>query len=222
MILKAENIEKSFYQGSNKIPVLKGLNLEIQAGETVAILGRSGSGKSTLLSLLAGLDHPSGGSLSLMDQNIFKMSEDELANFRAKNMGIVFQNYHLMPHLNASENVALPMEILNLQGAEKRAQELLETVGLSHRGDHTPDQLSGGENQRVAVARALSASPAIILADEPSGSLDEDTGAKVTDLLFDLIAKENRAMVLVTHDLELAERCSKKYRLENGRLNVLN
>ncbi len=222
MILQAKNIQKSFHQGNKEIRVLNGVELTVSRGETVAILGKSGSGKSTLLSLLAGLDQPEAGELNLMGENIFKMSEDVLAKFRASHMGIVFQNYHLLPHLNALENIGLPMEILDTKDINQRAHSLLKSIGLLDRATHTPSQLSGGENQRVAVARALAASPDIILADEPSGSLDETTGDNVMDLLFQLVASENRAMVLVTHDKELAKRCTRRYQLEHGKLNVIN
>ncbi|MBT4760886.1 MAG: ATP-binding cassette domain-containing protein [Bdellovibrionaceae bacterium] len=222
MILEAKSIEKSFLQGQKKISVLKKLNLLVAEEETVAILGKSGSGKSTLLSLLSGLDTPDSGALNLLDKDIFQMDEESLTQFRANSLGIVFQNFHLLPHLTAKENIALPLEILGLSNARERSLELLKKVGLSERGAHLPSQLSGGEKQRVAVARALAAKPGLILADEPSGSLDEETGEQIMDLIFDLVSKEKRSMILVTHDRVLAKRCSRQLVLEHGVLNALS
>lgn len=221
MILNADTIKKSFFQGTREISVLKGVSFQVKPGETVAILGKSGSGKSTLLSILSGLESADFGSLTLLNQDIFQKNEDESARFRAAHMGIVFQNFHLLPHLTALENVQLPLEILGLEKDPQRAEELLQRVGLGDRHHHRPSQLSGGEKQRVAVARALSTEPDIILADEPSGSLDEETGESIMQLLFDLVKQEQRALILVTHDQDLAQRCSRRLILENGVLNEL-
>ena len=219
MILEARDIYKCYYQGKTEVKVLAGVNLQVQEGETIAILGKSGAGKSTLLSLLCGLETANEGKLDLLGKNIFAMSEDEITTFRAKHMGIVFQNFHLLPHLNAFENIMLPLEILDIENSQQRATELLTAVGLSTRSKHLPSQLSGGEKQRVAVARALAISPNLILADEPSGSLDEATGDEIMNLLFSLVEKEKRAMILVTHDNDLANRCSRKLILDHGRLH---
>jgi putative ABC transport system ATP-binding protein len=220
MILSVKNLSKTFHQAHSSIEVLKNLNLQIQSGETVAILGKSGSGKSTLLSLLAGLDH--SGSIELMGTSLFQLKEKELTHFRARHMGIIFQHFHLIPHLTSFENVALPLEILNVPEINERASELLHQVGLVHRANHLPSKLSGGEKQRVAIARALATNPPLLLADEPSGSLDEETGLQVMNLVFDLVKNQQKALVLVTHDQELAARCSHRFLLENGQLKKVN
>jgi putative ABC transport system ATP-binding protein len=216
--IAVKNLKKSFGTGETKVEVLKQIGLEISPGETVALLGRSGSGKSTLLSLLAGLDRPDGGEIIIEGKNIATMSEKELTKFRASKIGIVFQQFHLVSTLTALENVLLPLEILKVPGAESRARELLLEVGLSHRLDHLPAQLSGGESQRVAIARALAINPHILFADEPSGNLDEDTGAMVMDLLFNMVEKARTTLILITHDQELAGRCRRVVHLEHGRL----
>ena len=185
---------------------------------TTAIIGQSGSGKSTLLSLLAGLDQPTSGTLKLKERHLDSMSEEELTQFRAENIGIIFQQFHLMTHLNALENVSLPLEMNHQQDALELAEKALEQVGLGSRMDHFPHQLSGGECQRVAIARAIVIRPALLLADEPSGNLDHDTGEQVADLLFDLVGRTGMTMVLGTHNSELALRCSKQLTLSQGLL----
>lgn len=212
------NVRKSYGTGDARVEVLKGLDFTIEKGEQVALTGKSGSGKSTLLSLLAGLDNPDSGSISLGGQNISLMSEKDLTSYRARNIGIVFQQFHLVSTLTAFENVLLPLEILKTEGARARAESLLASVGLSHRMGHLPSQLSGGESQRVAIARALSTNPAILFADEPSGNLDEETGQKVMSLLFDLVKQSGTTLVLVTHDPELAHSCQRIIHLEHGKL----
>jgi putative ABC transport system ATP-binding protein len=214
--LKASGLRKSFFQGDLEIPILKGLNLEATTGKSVAILGKSGSGKSTLLSLLAGLDKPDQGDLIFDGVSYASMSEEELTLFRGQRMGIIFQQFHLLPHLSAVENVSLAAEILNRPNAHALALEALKKVGLSHRENHHPLKLSGGEKQRVAIARALVIRPSLLLADEPSGSLDEVTGAEVMDLLFELVQGEGTGLILVTHSLELAKRCDEILRLDDG------
>lgn len=216
--LIVSDLRKSYGQGEAKVEVLKGINLTIHKGETLALIGKSGSGKSTLLSLMAGLDRPDSGEISLQGNAISKMSEKELTHFRAANMGIVFQQFHLVSTLTAFENVLLPLELLKREGARQRAEELLQSVGLSHRAHHLPSQLSGGESQRVAIARALAISPSILFADEPSGNLDEETGDKVMELLFDMVKKSHTTLVLVTHDSDLAKKCSRVVHLEHGSL----
>ena len=217
-MMHVKALRKCYGEGSAKIEVLKGINLEIKKGETLALVGKSGSGKSTLLSLLAGLDSADSGEILIQGKNIASMSETELTRFRAENMGIVFQQFHLVSTLNALENVLLPLELLKRPDARKHAIKLLESVGLSHRLDHLPSELSGGESQRVAIARSLAISPSILFADEPSGNLDEETGQKVMQLLFDLVKDTGTTMVLVTHDPELAARCQRVVHLEHGSL----
>ncbi|MFP5387338.1 MAG: ABC transporter ATP-binding protein [Bacteriovoracia bacterium] len=212
------DLRKSYGQGESRVEVLKGINLEIKRGETLALVGKSGSGKSTLLSLLAGLDQPDSGQILVEGNNISGMSEKELTHFRASHMGIVFQQFHLVSTLTAFENVLLPLELLKRDKAQETASQLLHSVGLSHRSHHLPSQLSGGESQRVAIARALAISPAILFADEPSGNLDEETGDKVMDLLFGMVEKTGTTLVLVTHDPDLAEKCSRVVHLEHGSL----
>lgn len=212
------NLRKSYGQGESKVEVLKGINLNIEKGEKLALIGKSGSGKSTLLSLLAGLDSPDSGDIIVSDQNISSMSERDLTNFRARHMGIVFQQFHLVSTLTALENVLLPLELLKRPDAMKTAKNLLENVGLGHRSHHVPSQLSGGESQRVAIARALAINPAILFADEPSGNLDEETGDKVMDLLFKMVNDTGTTLVLVTHDPDLAKKCSRVVHLEHGSL----
>lgn len=218
-MMSVSGLRKSFGTGEGKVEVLKGIDFKIERGEQVALTGKSGSGKSTLLSLLAGLDSPDSGMITIDSQNISTLSEKDLTNYRARNIGIVFQQFHLVSTLTALENVLLPLEILKTKGARQRAESLLESVGLSHRMHHLPSELSGGESQRVAIARALSTHPAILFADEPSGNLDEETGDKVMGLLFDLVRKSGTTMVLVTHDPELATKCERIIHLEHGKLS---
>lgn len=215
-MMLVKDLKKSYGQGNTKVEILKGINLEIKEGETVALIGKSGSGKSTLLSLLSGLDRPDGGEVFLQNKNIFELSDRELTYFRAHHMGIVFQQFHLVSTLTAIENIMLPLELTGHKNPHDRASELLRAVGLDHRGDHLPAQLSGGESQRVAIARALSISPAILFADEPSGNLDEETGEKVMGLLFEMVKQTKTTLVLVTHDLELAKKCQRVIHLEHG------
>lgn len=217
-ILAAHSVRRTYAQGETKLEVLTGLDLQLKPGETVAILGQSGSGKSTLLSILAGLDFPTEGKVELSGRDITRMDEKELTLYRAKNLGIVFQQFHLMSNLTALENVALPLEIAGDENSLAKATETLGRVGLSARANHFPHQLSGGEKQRIAIARALVVEPPVILADEPSGNLDTKTGEQVMQLLFDLVKSKGTAMVLVTHNEELAKLCSRSLRLTNGKL----
>lgn len=221
MILNVQNVEKSYVQGQKKLEVLKSLNLQVENPETLAILGKSGSGKSTLLSLLGGLDKPDHGSIVVNGQDIVSMKEAMLAKYRAENIGIVFQQFHLMKTFTALENVMLPLEILKKDNVRKRAMEALERVGLAQRADHFPHQLSGGESQRVAIARAIAPEPRIILADEPSGNLDAATGASVMKMIFDLCSDRGSALILVTHDVDLARSCDKVYELRDKALGQI-
>ena len=217
MLLEINQLYKSFPQADDgQIDVLKNINLEIHEGETVAVVGQSGSGKSTLLSLMAGLDRQTAGSLRLRDKEISEMSEVKLTQFRAENIGIIFQQFYLMPHLTALENVSLPLEMFGYEDYLNRAKEALQQVGLSDREQHFPHQLSGGESQRVAIARAVVARPSILLADEPTGNLDNETGVQVANLLFDLVKTTGMTMLLVTHNTEMAKRCSRQLTLQFG------
>ena len=217
MLLEINQLYKSFPQADHgQIDVLKNINLEIHEGETVAVVGQSGSGKSTLLSLMAGLDRQTTGSLRLRDKEISEMSEVKLTQFRAENIGIIFQQFYLMPHLTALENVSLPLEMFGYEDYLNRAKETLQQVGLSDREQHFPHQLSGGESQRVAIARAVVGRPSILLADEPTGNLDNETGVQVANLLFDLVKTTGMTMLLVTHNTEMAKRCTRQMTLQFG------
>ncbi len=219
MKLVLENVSKSFRQGETEVRVLKNLSLVVEQSEVVAILGQSGSGKSTLLSLLSGLESPDQGKIQLGETNLTKLSEAEMTAFRAKHMGIVFQQYHLVAHLNARENVELPLEIRG-ETVAQRPDEILEHVGLGHRKNHFPSQLSGGECQRVAIARALVVKPQFILADEPSGNLDQATGDKVMSLFFEMVRRQKTTTILVTHNEELAQQCDRIFHLKEGQLEM--
>jgi len=207
--------------GREDLTILDDINLSVAAGETVAVLGASGSGKSTLLGLLAGLDRPSSGSVHIFGTALFDLDEDQRARLRARSIGFVFQSFQLLPHLSALENVLLPLELglaASLPDAAQQARAMLARVGLGGRLGHYPTTLSGGEQQRVALARAFVARPAILMADEPTGSLDARTGALVTDLLFELNHAAGSTLILVTHDGALAGRCARRIRLEAGRI----
>lgn len=200
------------------LTILHPTSFDIQRGESVAIVGASGSGKSTLLGLLAGLDLPSSGEVWLAGQSLGAMNEDGRARLRGELIGFVFQSFQLLPTLTALENVMLPLELNGLPDARKNAQLWLERVGLADRQQHRAQQLSGGEQQRVAIARAFAVNPALLLADEPTGNLDADTGARVIDLLFELNREQGTTLVLVTHDSQLAARCSRRLALHAGHL----
>ena len=216
-LISLQKISKTFFQGTQRIEVLNLLNLKVQPGESIAVLGKSGSGKSTLLSILAGLDHPEFGNISINGQDLSALSQNELSQFRAQNLGIVFQQYHLMNNLTTLENVSRPLNFKKpiIMTAGRRSPR---QVGLSHRLTHFPTQLSGGECQRVAIARAIVSQPPIILADEPSGNLDDKTGKEVMDLLFRLCDERQQTLILVTHNQELASQCDRTLILRNGKL----
>ncbi|MBY0517943.1 MAG: ABC transporter ATP-binding protein [Bacteriovoracaceae bacterium] len=220
MSLSVESLSKSHFQATKKIQVLNELNLHVTAGESVAIVGKSGSGKSTLLSLLAGLDRPDTGEIKIGGELLNALNETALARMRARKMGIIFQQFQLVQTLSALENVMLPGEILGDQDVSTQALALLKAVGLSERQDHFPNQLSGGEQQRVAIARALAGKPEVLLADEPTGNLDVETGANVMDLLFSLAKEKGTSLILVTHDPEIAKRCDRILKLEKGQLSA--
>jgi putative ABC transport system ATP-binding protein len=219
MILQLDSIKKSYKQGLQEIEIFEDLNFNLKEAQRVAIMGKSGSGKSTFLSLVSGIIKPDNGSISLNSTLYSNLEESELNDFRATNIGFIFQNFHLISYLNALENVMLPGKVCNIENTKEKAIKLLESVGLGHRLDHLPSQLSGGERQRVAIARALIHNPKIILADEPSGNLDEETGNAVMDKLFELIKQNNTTLILVTHSKEVAARCEETYELVAGKLN---
>jgi len=211
------NICKQVITTEGKLDILDGISLTVADGETLAIVGPSGSGKSTLLGILAGLDLPSSGSVVVNNQDITAMDEEGRAMVRAKDVGFVFQSFHLLPGLTALENVALPLELNGDGKALETANYYLERVGLSSRTTHYPRQLSGGEQQRVAVARAFACKPTILFADEPTGNLDTGTGEIINDLLFDLNREEGTTLILVTHEMNLAARCNLTLQLQAGR-----
>jgi putative ABC transport system ATP-binding protein len=217
-IIRTIGLGKEVPLESGRLAILNEVFLEVKAGESLAILGASGSGKSTLLGLLAGLDVPTRGQVYWNGQEIFALDEDARAALRGRLAGFVFQSFHLLPALTAWENVMLPLELTKVPDARQRAREILERVGLAERLNHYPRQLSGGEQQRVAVARAFVTRPAILFADEPTGNLDETTGARVIDLLFDLNREQGTTLILVTHDPALAGRCQRRLLLQGGRL----
>jgi putative ABC transport system ATP-binding protein len=218
MSISVENLNKSFFQGVEKIQVIQNLNLKIDKPEVVAVIGQSGSGKSTFLSLLSGLDRADSGKVFIAGKDISVMSEESLTQFRAEHVSLVFQQYHLVQHLTALENVLLPLEIQGKPIDLKAAETLLEQVGLQNRKNHFPSQLSGGESQRVAIARALIVKPSVLLADEPSGNLDVATGSSVMDLFLDVVKKNKITTIVVTHNPELAKRCDRVFELIQGQL----
>ena len=217
-ILNVHNLEKTYSSGDRKLTVLHDISFDIEERETFAIVGPSGSGKTTLLGLCAGLDQPDSGTITLCGSDIGSLTEDERAVLRNRNIGFVFQDFQLLPTLTALENVAVPLELQGAKNASKIGRELLEKVGLGDRIDHYPSQLSGGEQQRVAVARAFSNSPSILFADEPTGNLDAETGEKVIELLFNLNKESGTTLVIVTHDLELAQKTGRILKLKGGKI----
>ena len=215
-MIRVENLTMQLRGGGQVVSILKGLSFEVPRKQMVSIVGPSGSGKSTLLGLLAGLDKPTTGSIRLNGQEITTWTEDQLAHFRRQNIGYLFQSFHLIPTLTALENVMLPLELSSDWSAKARARDLLEAVGLQDRQSHYPAQLSGGEQQRVAVARAFSCRPPILLADEPTGNLDSATGQLVIDLLLRLHRDQGSTLILVTHDSTLAEQTERILTLHDG------
>lgn len=217
-ILQVKNLTRIFKSGSKSITVVNNVNFGIQEKTTCAIVGPSGSGKTTLLGLCAGLDHPSSGNVRLNGMDLTPLSEDERAKVRNKHVGFIFQTFQLIPTLTALENVMVPLELRGNATSEVRkyALELLDEVGLSERSHHYPSQLSGGEQQRVAIARAFINEPNILFADEPTGNLDSETGAHIEHLIFDLNERLGTTLILVTHDMELAKKCSRIIKLKNG------
>lgn len=217
-ILSAKNVSKTYQSGSRKLTVLDQVNFEIKAGESIAIVGPSGSGKTTLLGLCAGLDSASEGSVVLQGNAFEKLNEDQRASVRNQHVGFIFQNFQLLPTLTALENVMVPLELKKRKDAKEKAKILLEKVGLGDRMTHYPNQLSGGEQQRVSIARAFANEPKILFADEPTGNLDTETGEMIEDLIFEMNKEQGTTLVLVTHDPELAKRTNRIIRIKGGKI----
>lgn len=211
-----DGVELKLESEAGSVNILKGINLEIAAGDTVSVVGPSGSGKTSMMMLIGGLERQTGGTVRVAGHDLSTLDEDGLARFRRDNVGIVFQNFHLVPTMNAMENVAIPVELAGLDNAFDRARAALASVGLDHRLSHYPGQLSGGEQQRVALARAIVAEPRLILADEPTGNLDGGTGDSVIELLFSLRADHGATLILITHNPTLAEQCGRVIDLQDG------
>lgn len=221
LAVTASGLEKTVVARDNRLTILSGLDLQIKSGESVAIVGTSGSGKSTLLGILAGLDLPTAGSVSLAGKRIDHLDEDQRAKVRGEHTGFVFQSFQLLANLTALENVMLPLELAGVDNPGERARKLLTRVGLEHRLEHYPKQLSGGEQQRVAIARAFAGEPDILFADEPTGNLDEKTGESIIELLFEVNQASGTTIILVTHDMDLARRCQRILKLHGGRLEAV-
>ena len=217
-ILKVQNLSKTYKSGDHDLNVLNNVSFEVDKGQSFAIVGPSGSGKTTLLGLCAGLDTTDQGEVWLCGSNLFDLDEDGRALLRNQNVGFVFQDFQLLPTLTALENVVVPLELRGAKKAKEQGKELLAKVGLQERDAHYPSQLSGGEQQRVALARAFANRPLILFADEPTGNLDDDTGTRREDLLFELNKEQGTALVIVTHDLELAKKTDKSIRLRSGKI----
>ena len=217
-ILKINGLEKTYKSGQKQLTVLKDISFDVEKGQTFSIVGPSGSGKTTLLGLCAGLDEPKSGNVELCGLDLKNLNEDERAELRNKEVGFIFQNFQLLPTLTALENVSVPLELQGAKDAIHKSKELLEKVGLADRMHHYPSQLSGGEQQRVALARAFSNTPSILFADEPTGNLDEETGEKVIQLLFDLNKEAGTTLIIISHDLDLANRTQQILRLKGGQI----
>jgi len=218
-LLSLTDASLSLKGNAGQVDILRSISLDVQKGETLGLVGPSGSGKSSLLMVMGGLEQATGGRVMALGQDLTAMDEDGLARFRRNNMGVVFQSFHLIPTMTALENVATPLELAGHKDAFDRAAAELEAVGLGHRLDHYPSQMSGGEQQRVALARASAPRPALLLADEPTGNLDETNGRAIIDLLFGLRDKHGATLVMVTHSGELAARCDRVVRLRDGRID---
>jgi len=217
-MIRLRDIHLTLASLTGPVHILRGIDLDVADGETIAVIGPSGSGKSTMMMVIAGLERPSSGVIDVAGKDLGKLGEDGLALFRRDHVGIVFQNFHLVPTMTAVENVAIPLEFAGRGDAFAAAKQSLEAVSLGHRLDHYPAQLSGGEQQRVALARATATGPKLLLADEPTGNLDGDTGQQVMDLLFSLRAKLGTTLVLITHDRSLAARCGRIVRMADGKV----
>lgn len=218
-VLSLHDASLSLMGNAGKVDILHAISLDVAQGETLGLIGPSGSGKSSLLMLMGGLEQATSGTVTALGQDLTHKNEDQLARFRSDNMGIVFQSFHLIPTMTAIENVATPLELAGVRDAFARAMAELDAVGLGHRADHYPSQLSGGEQQRVALARASAPRPRILLADEPTGNLDETNGKAIIKLLFDLRDRHGATLIMVTHSAELAGQCSRVVRLRDGRID---
>ena len=218
-VLSLKDATLSLDGNAGRVDILHGISLDVEKGQSFALVGPSGSGKSSLLMVMGGLERVSGGTITALGQDLTTMNEDALARFRRASMGVVFQSFHLIPTMTALENVATPLELAGDKDAFSKAEAELETVGLSHRISHYPSQMSGGEQQRVALARAMVVRPKILLADEPTGNLDETNGNAIMELLFELQARDGATLVLVTHSNTLADRCDSVIRLRDGRID---
>ena len=216
-----KDVHLTLGEGAGRVHILKGIDLQIEKGASVGLVGPSGSGKSTLLMVMAGLERADEGSVNVAGSELGPLSEDQLARFRGRNVGIIFQSFHLVPNMTALENVAVPLELAGDTAAFDKAKAELDAVGLGHRMHHYPAQLSGGEQQRVAVARALVVEPAILIADEPTGNLDQETAASAIELLFSLARRNNMSVLLITHDNGLASRADRHLRMDHGELREL-
>ena len=216
--MQIRNLTLTVPSAAGSVNILRGIDLDIAAGEAVGLVGPSGSGKTSLLMVLAGLERATSGSVSLAGQEVTRLNEDALARLRRQLVGIVFQAFHLIPTMTALENVSIPLELAGVRNAADRARAALDAVGLGHRLSHLPSQLSGGEQQRAALARAFAPEPALLLADEPTGNLDHATGAAVIDLLFALRQRTGTTLLLITHDRELAARCDRQVQLSDGQV----
>jgi len=217
-MLLLHDVHLTLESAAGPVNVLRGVTLAVESGETVAVVGPSGSGKSTMMMIAAGLERPSAGKVVVAGRDLLPLNEDQLARFRRDTLGIVFQNFHLVPTMTALENVAVPLEFARRADAFARARAALESVGLGHRLTHYPGQLSGGEQQRVALARAFVGEPRLLLADEPTGNLDRDTGSHVIELIFDLAAHHGATLLLITHDPAISARCGRAVRMLDGRI----
>jgi len=217
-LIRIRDLRLTVPSQAGPVNILRGIDLTITAGEAVGLVGPSGSGKTSLLMVLAGLERATSGQVRFQDLEITALSEDDLARWRRERVGIVFQDFHLIPSMTAQENVAIPLELAGVRDADRIAAAALDSVGLSHRLTHLPSQLSGGEQQRVALARAFAPNPRLLLADEPTGNLDHATGSAVMDLLFALRARHGTTLLLITHDPRLADRCDRQIRLADGQV----
>ena len=217
-LLKLKNVNLKYQTGNDTIKVLKNINLETKKNESISIVGESGSGKTSLIMLAGGLEKATSGKIFFEDQEISKMSEDEVSKIRRKNIGIVFQSFYLIPNYTAVENVALTLELNNLKNPNEQAKELLDRFGLKNRFNNLPSQLSGGEQQRVAIARAIAMKPKLILADEPTGNLDSENSQMIADILFKYIKEEKSSLIMVTHDPKLANKAKRKIKIKDGKI----
>ena len=217
-LLKLKNVNLKYQTGNDLIKVLNNINLETKKNESISIVGESGSGKTSLIMLIGGLEKASSGKIYFENQEITKLNEDEVSKIRRKNIGIIFQSFYLIPNYTAVENVALTLELNNLKNPYDRAKELLDRFGLKNRFNNLPSQLSGGEQQRVAIARAIAMKPKLILADEPTGNLDSENSQMIADILFKYIKEESSSLIMVTHDLKLANKAKRKIKIRDGKI----